>query len=152
VFSIHIQKAEAVDYQYDNNVGLCIKVSSEKVSKRLFRAAINHAIQHGLPSVTIVHKGNIMKYTEGAFKQWGFEVAEQEFGEQTYTWGQWERTKETRGQEAANAEQKAAEEAGKIIVKDIIADNFLQQILLDPKSYAVVATMNLNGDYISDAL
>src|SRR5690606_41466307 len=97
----------------------------------------NHAIQHGLPSVTIVNKGNIMKYTEGAFKQWGFEVAEQEFGEQTYTWGQWERTKEASGQEAANAEQKAAEEAGKIIVKDIIADNFLQQILLDPKSYAV---------------
>lgn len=147
-----LQKDYAVDYSFGENAGLGIKVASEKGSKRLVRAAINHAIQHGLPSVTIVHKGNIMKYTEGAFKQWGFEVAEQEFGEQTYTWGQWERTKETRGQEAANAEQKAAEEAGKIIVKDIIADNFLQQILLDPKSYAVVATMNLNGDYISDAL
>jgi isocitrate dehydrogenase len=102
--------------------------------------------------VTIVHKGNIMKFTEGAFKQWGFEVAEEEFGERTYTWGQWERTKESKGQDTANQEQREAEEAGKIIVKDIIADNFLQQILLDPKSYDVIATMNLNGDYISDAL
>lgn len=143
---------QKVDYNFDENTGIGIKVASESGSKRLVRAAIEHAIEHNRPSVTIVHKGNIMKFTEGAFKQWGFEVAEQEFGDKTYTWGQWERTKEAKGQEAANAEQKAAEEAGKIIIKDIIADNFLQQILLDPKSYEVVATMNLNGDYISDAL
>lgn len=141
-----------VDYVFGENSGLGIKVASEAGSKRLIRSAIQHAIQYNLPSVTIVHKGNIMKFTEGAFKQWGFEVAEQEFGDITYTWGQWERTKETRGQDVANAEQKAAEQAGRIIVKDIIADNFLQQILLDPKSYSVVATMNLNGDYISDSL
>lgn len=141
-----------VDYAFGKQSGIGIKVASEVGSKRLVRAAIEHAIQHHRSTVTIVHKGNIMKFTEGAFKQWGFEVAEQEFGDKTYTWGQWERTKEAQGQDAANAEQKAAEAAGKIIVKDIIADNFLQQILLDPKSYDVVATMNLNGDYISDAL
>src|SRR5690606_4068835 len=115
-------------------------------------AAIEYAIQHKMPSVTLVHKGNIMKYTEGAFKQWGFEVAEKEYADKTYTWGQWERTKAENGQEAANEEQRQAEAAGKIIIKDIIADNFLQQILLAPKDYSVVATLNLNGDYISDAL
>lgn len=141
-----------VDYPFSDSTGIGIKVASEEGSKRLVRSAIEHAIQHKRPSVTIVHKGNIMKFTEGAFKQWSFEVAEQEFADHTYTWGQWERTKESQGQEAANTEQQAAERAGKIIVKDIIADNFLQQILLDPKSYDVVATMNLNGDYISDAL
>ncbi|NGF57349.1 NADP-dependent isocitrate dehydrogenase [Parapedobacter sp. SGR-10] len=141
-----------VDYDFSSSTGMGIKIASEEGCKRLIRSAIEHAIQHQRPSVTIVHKGNIMKFTEGAFKQWGFEVAEQEFGDYTYTWGQWERTKESKGQEAANQEQKEAEQAGKIIVKDIIADNFLQQILLDPKSYSVIATMNLNGDYISDAL
>lgn len=141
-----------VDYTFTDPTGIGIKIASEEGTKRLVRAAIEHAIQHKLPSVTVVHKGNIMKFTEGAFKQWAFEVAEQEYDEYTYTWGQWERTKDSKGQEAANQEQKTAEQAGKIIVKDIIADNFLQQILLDPKSYAVIATMNLNGDYISDAL
>jgi isocitrate dehydrogenase len=141
-----------VDYSFPESSGIGIKVASEEGSKRLVRSAIEHAIQHGRPAVTIVQKGNIMKFTEGAFKQWGFEVAEEEFGERTYTWGQWERTKESKGQDTANQEQREAEEAGKIIVKDIIADNFLQQILLDPKSYDVIATMNLNGDYISDAL
>ena len=140
------------DYHFSDTTGIGIKIASEQGSKRLVRAAIEHAIQHKLPSVTIVHKGNIMKFTEGAFKKWGFEVAEQEFGTYTYTWGQWEQTKARSGQEAANQEQREAEQAGKIIVKDIIADNFLQQILLDPKGYSVIATMNLNGDYISDAL
>src|SRR5690606_16903578 len=116
------------------------KLVSEEGSKRLVRSAIEYAIAHKRPSVTIVHKGNIMKFTEGAFKQWGFEVAEQEFGDHTYTWGQWERTKESKGQEVANQEQKEAEQAGKILIKDIIADNFLQQILLDPQSYSVIAT------------
>ncbi len=141
-----------VDHHFTDSTGIGIKLVSEEGSKRLVRSAIEYAIAHKRPSVTIVHKGNIMKFTEGAFKQWGFEVAEQEFGDHTYTWGQWERTKESKGQEVANQEQKEAEQAGKILIKDIIADNFLQQILLDPKSYSVIATMNLNGDYISDAL
>ena len=147
-----LNKQLEIGYSFSNKSGIGIKIASEEGSKRLIRAAINHAIAHDLPSVSIVHKGNIMKYTEGAFKNWGYEVAEQEFGDQTYTWGQWERTKAEKGQDAANAEQQQAEKEGKIIVKDIIADNFLQQILLAPRDYSVVATMNLNGDYISDAL
>ena len=141
-----------VQYNFSNTTGVGVKLVSEEGSKRLIRAAIRYALEHKLPSVALVHKGNIMKYTEGAFKLWGFEVAEEEFGQQTYTWGQWERTKASRGQEAANVEQMEAEQAGKIIIKDVIADNFLQQILLAPKDYAVIATLNLNGDYISDAL
>jgi isocitrate dehydrogenase len=93
-----------------------------------------------------------MKFTEGAFKIWGYEVAETEFADKTYTWGQWERTKEEKGAEVANQEQKAALDSGKILIKDMIADNFLQQILLNPRDFSVVATLNLNGDYISDAL
>jgi len=141
-----------VDYTFAQHTGLGIKLVSEAGSKRLVRAAIDHAIAHNLPSVTLVHKGNIMKYTEGAFKQWGFDVAEQEYADKTYTWGQWERTKAEKGQEEANAEQRQAEAEGKVIIKDIIADNFLQQILLAPRDFSVVATLNLNGDYISDAL
>lgn len=148
----YLTKDLSVKYDFNQQTGIGIKIVSEEGSKRLVRAAIEYAIAHKLPSVAIVHKGNIMKYTEGAFKQWGFEVAETEFSAQTYTWGQWEKTKAEKGQDAANAEQKAAEAVGKIIVKDIIADNFLQQILLAPKDYSVIATLNLNGDYISDAL
>lgn len=142
----------ALNYDFSANTGLGIKVVSEEGTKRLVRAAIQYAINHKRPSVAIVHKGNIMKFTEGAFKAWAFEVAEQEFGDYVYTWGQWERTKSEKGQEVANAEQAEAEKHGKIIIKDVIADNFLQQILLAPKDYDVVATLNLNGDYISDAL
>lgn len=141
-----------VVYNFSDTTGVGVKLVSEEGSKRLVRAAITYAIAHQRPSVSLVHKGNIMKYTEGAFKQWGFEVAEEEFGSYTYTWGQWERTKSEKGQDAANAEQNEAQQAGKIIIKDIIADNFLQQILLAPKDYSVIATLNLNGDYISDAL
>jgi len=141
-----------VEYSFNEHTGIGVKIVSEEGSKRLVRSAIQHAISHKLPSVTIVHKGNIMKYTEGAFKQWGFDVAENEFSDFTYTWGQWEKTKAEKGQDAANTEQKEAEFAGKIIIKDMIADNFLQQILLAPKDFSVVATLNLNGDYISDAL
>lgn len=141
-----------VDYNFSAHSGLGIKIVSEEGSKRLVRAAILHAVAHNLPSVTIVHKGNIMKFTEGAFKQWAFDVAEQEFSDKTCTWGQWEKTKAEKGQEAANAEQSIAVSEGKIIIKDIIADNFLQQILLAPQDYDVIATLNLNGDYISDAL
>lgn len=141
-----------VDYNFSNSTGVGLKFVSEEGSKRLIRAAIEFALAEGRKSVTLVHKGNIMKYTEGAFKNWGYELAEKEFSEQIYTWNQWEQTKAKDGQDAANAEQKAAEQAGKLIIKDIIADNFLQQILLAPQDYDVIATLNLNGDYISDAL
>jgi isocitrate dehydrogenase len=129
-----------------------IKPVSKEGSERLVRAAIKYAIEHRRSSVALVHKGNIMKFTEGGFKNWGYELAEREFADQTYTWGQWERTRKAQGDEAANNEMKQAQVAGKIIIKDVIADNFLQQILLAPKDYSVVATLNLNGDYISDAL
>lgn len=128
-----------------------IKPVSKEGSERLVRAAITYALEHRLPSVTIVHKGNIMKYTEGGFKIWGYELAEREFGDKVYTWGQWEKARKTQGEDAANARMKSAEAQGKLIIKDVIADNFLQQILLSPKDYSVVATLNLNGDYISDA-
>lgn len=141
-----------VDYNFSNTTGVGLKFVSEEGSKRLIRAAIEFALAEGRKSVTLVHKGNIMKYTEGAFKNWGYELAEKEFNDQVYTWNQWETTKAKDGQDAANAEQKAAEQAGKLIIKDIIADNFLQQILLAPQDYDVIATLNLNGDYISDAL
>lgn len=129
-----------------------IKPVSKDGSERLIRAAIKYALEHKKPSVTIVHKGNIMKFTEGGFKQWGYDLAEREFGDDVYTWGQWEKARKTEGEDKANANMKKAEAAGKLIVKDVIADNFLQQILLAPQDYSVVATLNLNGDYISDAL
>lgn len=147
-----LQQKLHVDYSFSENTGLGIKVVSEENSKRLIRAAIDHAIEHGRSSVTIVHKGNIMKYTEGAFKKWAYQLAENEYPDTTYTWGQWERTKEDKGVDAANQEQEEALSNGKILIKDIIADNFLQQILLNPTDFSVVATLNLNGDYISDAL
>ncbi len=142
----------AVDFDFTADTAIGIKTVSEHGSKRLIRAAIEHAIRHALPSVTLVHKGNIMKFTEGAFKGWGYELAESEFADATYTWQQWDRKKEADGEKAANEELAAAEANGKIIIKDVIADNFLQQILLNPKDFSVIATLNLNGDYISDAL
>jgi isocitrate dehydrogenase len=129
-----------------------IKPVSKEGSERLVRAAILYALEHRKPSVTLVHKGNIMKFTEGGFKTWGYELATREFGDKVYTWEQWEKAKKEKGEEAANEEIKSAEANGKLIIKDVIADNFLQQILLAPKDYSVVATLNLNGDYISDAL
>ncbi len=138
--------------RFPGSVGIGLKPVSEEGTARLVRAAIQYAIDHKRPSVTIVHKGNIMKFTEGAFRTWGFELAEKEFPDQVYTWGQWERTVADKGKEAANAEQAEAEKAGKIIVKDAIADICLQQVLTRPKSFSVIATLNLNGDYISDAL
>lgn len=128
-----------------------IKPVSKEGSERLVRAAIQYAIEKRLPTVTIVHKGNIMKFTEGGFKKWGYELAEREFGDKVYTWEQWEATKKEQGEEAANAAIKAAQLEGKIVINDVIADNFLQQILLAPQDFSVVATLNLNGDYISDA-
>jgi isocitrate dehydrogenase len=129
-----------------------IKPVSKEGSERLIRSAIEYAIANKMPSVTIVHKGNIMKFTEGAFKNWGYELAVNEFGGNVYTWNQWEATKKESGEAVANEEMRIAGIGGKIIIKDAIADNFLQQALLAPQSYSVIATLNLNGDYISDAL
>ncbi len=138
--------------RFPETSGLGIKPVSEEGTKRLVRAALNYAIKEGRKSLTLVHKGNIMKFTEGAFKKYGYEVAETEFADKVFTWNQYDEIKEAEGTEAANKAQAAAEAEGKIIVKDSIADIFLQQILTRPKEFDVVATMNLNGDYISDAL
>ncbi|GLX69583.1 NADP-dependent isocitrate dehydrogenase [Paenibacillus glycanilyticus] len=138
--------------RFPETSGIGIKPVSKEGSQRLARAAIEYAIKHGKKTVTLVHKGNIMKYTEGAFKNWGYEVAEQEFAEQTFTWGQYDRIKEAEGTDAANKAQAEAEAAGKIVVKDAIADIALQQVLTRPTDFDVIATLNLNGDYLSDAL
>jgi isocitrate dehydrogenase len=132
--------------------GIGIKPVSQEGTERLVRAALRFAIEHKRNSVTFVHKGNIMKFTEGAFRNWGYALAEKEFGDRVYTWDQWERTKEKDGEDAANAEQKAALAGGKLLVKDAIADITLQQVLTRPKDFDVIATLNLNGDYLSDAL
>jgi isocitrate dehydrogenase len=137
--------------RFPESTAFGIKPVSKEGSERLVRAAISYALEHKKPSVTLVHKGNIMKFTEGGFKQWGYDLAEREFGDKVYTWGQWEKAKKTQGEDAANAILKAEAARGKLIINDVIADNFLQQLLLAPKDYSVVATLNLNGDYISDA-
>lgn len=133
-------------------VGVGIKPVSRIGTERLVSAAIQYAIAHGRRSVTLVHKGNIMKFTEGAFRDWGYDLAERVFGDHTYTWAQWERTKAKQGEAAANAEQKAALDSGKILIKDAIADIALQQVLTRPEDFDIIATLNLNGDYLSDAL
>jgi isocitrate dehydrogenase len=138
--------------RFPDTTSFGIKPVSKEGSERLIRSAIEFAIEHKMPSVTIVHKGNIMKFTEGAFKNWGYELAVREFGNEVYTWNQWEATKKESGEAVANEEMRIAGIGGKIIIKDAIADNFLQQALLAPQSYSVIATLNLNGDYISDAL
>ncbi|WP_088042999.1 NADP-dependent isocitrate dehydrogenase [Bacillus sp. EAC] len=148
-----LQKEMGVNkIRFPETSGIGIKPISEEGTKRLVRAAINYAIQENRKSLTLVHKGNIMKFTEGAFKNWGYEVAEQEFGDKVFTWAEYDRIVETSGKDAANKAMEDAEKAGKILVKDSIADIFLQQILTRPREFDVVATMNLNGDYISDAL
>jgi len=138
--------------RFPETSGIGIKPVSEEGTKRLVRAAIDYAIQEKRKSVTLVHKGNIMKFTEGAFKNWGYELAEAEYGDKVFTWQQYDKIAEDQGREAADKAQQEAEAAGKIIIKDAIADIFLQQILTRPAEFDVVATMNLNGDYISDAL
>ncbi|MBN7743552.1 NADP-dependent isocitrate dehydrogenase [Bacillus velezensis] len=138
--------------RFPETSGIGIKPVSEEGTSRLVRAAIEYAIENGRKSVTLVHKGNIMKFTEGAFKHWGYELAEREYGDKVFTWAEYDRIVEKDGKEAADKAQSEAEAAGKIIVKDSIADIFLQQILTRPSEFDVVATMNLNGDYISDAL
>jgi len=138
--------------RFPETSGFGIKPVSEQGTKRLVRAAINFALSQGRKNVTLVHKGNIMKFTEGAFKNWGYEVAEQEYGDKVFTWNQYDEIKDREGAKAADLAQSQAEAAGKIIIKDAIADIFLQQILTRPAEFEVVATLNLNGDYISDAL
>ena len=138
--------------RFSKNVGLGVKPVSKEGSERLVRAAIEYALEHKRKSVTIVHKGNIMKFTEGAFMKWGYELAEREFAGKVYTWQQWEKTKAEKGEEAANAEQKEQLKAGKVLIKDAIADITLQQVLTRPEEFDVIATLNLNGDYLSDAL
>ena len=138
--------------RFPETSGIGIKAVSKDGTERLVRAAIEYAIEFKRKSVTIVHKGNIMKYTEGAFRNWGYALAEREFGDKVYTWDQWERTKAAKGEAEANAEQKAAIAAGKVIIKDAIADITLQQVLTRPSEFDVIATLNLNGDYLSDAL
>src|SRR5437773_6692758 len=129
-----------------------LKPVSQEGTERLVRAAIRYAVAEKRKSVTFVHKGNIMKFTEGGFRQWGYALAQREFPDQTYTWERWERTKQEKGEESANAEQKSALASGRILVKDAIADITLQQILTRPEEFDVIATLNLNGDYLSDAL
>ncbi|MES2307913.1 MAG: NADP-dependent isocitrate dehydrogenase [Verrucomicrobiota bacterium] len=136
----------------DVEVGIGIKPVSRLGTQRLVRSAIQYAIAQKKKSVTIVHKGNIMKFTEGGFRDWAYQLADTEFAEQTYSWSKWEKTKAEKGEPAANDEQKAALKAGKVLVKDAIADIALQQVLTRPEDFDVIATLNLNGDYLSDAL
>ncbi len=149
-FLVNEMKVKKLRFPETTSFG--IKPVSKDGSERLIRSAIQYAIENKLPSVTIVHKGNIMKYTEGSFKNWGYELAEREFGGDVYTWRQWEKTKAESGEAVANEEMRISAIGGKVIIKDAIADNFLQQALLAPQDYSVIATLNLNGDYISDAL
>jgi isocitrate dehydrogenase len=138
--------------RFPESSGIGIKPVSKEGTERLVRAAIQYAMDNERKSLTFVHKGNIMKFTEGAFRNWGYALAEREFADATYTWDQWERTRAAKGEKAANEEQKAALAAGKVLVKDAIADITLQQVLTRPDEFDVIATMNLNGDYLSDAL
>ena len=142
----------AKNIRFPETSGIGVKPVSKEGTERLVRAAIQYALDNNRKSLTLVHKGNIMKFTEGAFKQWGYDVAHNEFGDKVFTWQQYDEIVEKEGKDKANAAQEQAEKDGKIIVKDSIADIFLQQILTRPSDHDVVATMNLNGDYVSDAL
>ncbi len=154
-FLAWLEKNEPEAYakiRFPNSSGLSLKPVSREGTERLVRAAIEYSLAKARRSVTLVHKGNIMKFTEGAFRNWGYELAEREFGDKVYTWAQWERTKADSGEEAANAEQEAALASGRLLVKDVIADIAFQQTLTRAHEFDVIATMNLNGDYLSDAL
>ncbi len=138
--------------RFPESAGIGIKPVSREGTERLVRAAIQWALDNNRRNITLVHKGNIMKYTEGAFRNWGYELAEREFSDRVYTWAQWERTKDAQGEEAANAEQDANLKAGKLLIKDVIADIVFQQTITRAREFDILATMNLNGDYLSDAL
>jgi len=149
-FLIDEMKVKSIRFPLTSSIG--IKPVSKEGSERIIRQAIKYAIKKGLPSVTLVHKGNIMKFTEGAFMRWGYELAEREFEKEVFTWQQYNKILKEKGEDAAISAQKEAENSGKVLIKDVIADAFLQQILTRPSEYSVIATLNLNGDYISDAL
>lgn len=151
LFQEHFPK-EFGKIRFPATSGIGIKAVSREGTERLIRSSIEYALVNKRKSVTFVHKGNIMKFTEGAFRSWGYALAEKEFGNQVYTWDQWERTKKEKGEPAANQEQKEALASGRILVKDAIADITLQQVLTRPEEFDVIATLNLNGDYLSDAL
>ncbi len=138
--------------RFPKTSAFAIKPVSVEGTERLVRQAVKFALEKKLPSVTLVHKGNIMKYTEGAFMKWGYALAEREFADKVYTWNQYKKTSQEQGEDKAVKELAEAETSGKLIIKDVIADAFLQQILTRPAEYSVIATLNLNGDYISDAL
>lgn len=152
VIDFLVKEMNVSKIRFPESSSIGVKPVSKEGSERLIRSAIQYAVDHKRTSVTLVHKGNIMKFTEGMFKNWGYELAEREFPGQTFTWAQYDRIAAEKGKEEAEKQMKAAEGSGKIIIKDVIADAFLQQILLRPKDYSVIATLNLNGDYISDAL
>ena len=144
--------SEYAKIRFPETAGFGLKPVSREGTERLVRAALRWALANKRRSVTLVHKGNIMKYTEGAFRNWGYELAEKEFADQVYTWSQWERSRYDRGEDEANAEQSAALQSGKLLVKDVIADIVFQQTITRASEFDVLATMNLNGDYLSDAL
>ena len=148
----YLKAAKLKDNDPELMVGVGIKPVSKIGSQRLIRAAIDYALLNNSKSVTLVHKGNIMKFTEGAFRDWGYQLAETEYADKTYTWNTWEKTKKAHGETVANDERNAASAAGKLIIKDSIADITLQQVLTRPEDFDVIATLNLNGDYLSDAL
>lgn len=147
-----IEDLKVKSIRFPDTVSLGVKPVSVEGTERLVRASIQYAIDNDKPSVTLVHKGNIMKFTEGKFKEWGYELAEREFGDKVFTWAQYDRIAAEKGKRAANKAQEKALKKGAILVKDVIADAFLQQILTRPAEYSVIATLNLNGDYVSDAL
>jgi isocitrate dehydrogenase len=143
---------EYAKIRFPDTAGIGVKPVSKEGTERLVRSAIQYALANNRRSVTLAHKGNIMKYTEGAFRNWGYALAEREFGDRVYTWEQWERTKASQGEAAANQEQKAALVSGRLLIKDVIADIVFQQTITRATEFDVIATMNLNGDYLSDAL
>ncbi len=154
-FLLMLKEAFPAEYEkmrFPDTSGIGIKPVSKQGTYRLVRSAIQWSLDNHRRSVTLVHKGNIMKYTEGAFRNWGYEVAQSDFSDQVYTWAQWELTKGKKGEDAANLEQEAALRAGRLLVKDVIADIVFQQTITRPTEFDVLATMNLNGDYLSDAL
>ncbi len=144
--------SEFAKIRFPETSGIGIKPISRQGTERLVRAALNYALENKRKSVTLVHKGNIQKFTEGAFRNWGYDLAEREFADKVYTWRRWNNTKAEKGQEAADSEQKAALAAGKLLVKDMIADIIFEKTISKASEYDVIATMNLNGDYLSDAL
>jgi len=143
---------EYAKIRFPDSSGIGLKPVSKEGTERLVRAAIQWSLDNGRKSVTLVHKGNIMKYTEGAFRNWGYDLAGKEFGDRVYSWQQWEKTKAERGEEAAAQEQEAALKSGHLLIKDVIADIVFQQTITRASDFDVLATMNLNGDYLSDAL